>query len=81
MMRLALDEAAFRDLVAGRVVRLTVSGSMVREMLRATAGIPEQVPVELILVDIGWARMLCAIDEAIVAQRNRALEADQETPR
>ena len=41
MMRLVLNEAAYRDLVAGRVVRAT-----------AAAG-PQQVPVELILEDIG----------------------------
>jgi hypothetical protein len=47
--RAVLDEAVFRELVAGRVVKLELN----------TGG-----HVELILRDIGWARMLQAIEDA-----------------
>lgn len=49
VIRAVIDEAAFRDLVAGRVATLrTADGGR----------------VEIILSDIGWSRMLLAIDAA-----------------
>lgn len=49
-IRIALGEAEFRDLVAGRVARTkTASGQ----------------PVEVILSDIGWERMTRAIAVAM----------------
>ena len=71
MIRLVLNEAAYRDLVAGRVARLTIDGRAVSEMRRATAGIPEQIPVELILSDIGWARMVLALNDAMDEEAQR----------
>lgn len=50
VVRVVLDEAAFRDLVAGKIV---------------SAGASPATPVEIILSDIGWNRMLLAIAVAI----------------
>jgi hypothetical protein len=47
--RAVIDETAFRDLVDGRAVTLTLgTGSK----------------IDVILSDIGWARMLLAIEDA-----------------
>jgi hypothetical protein len=55
-VRVALDEAAFRELVAGRIARLP---------LRPWPhGEDPPVAVEIILSDIGWDRMQAAIDAA-----------------
>jgi hypothetical protein len=55
-IRLALDEAAFRELVAGRVARVP---------LRPWRhGEDPPVAAEIILSDIGWDRMRAAIDAA-----------------
>jgi hypothetical protein len=48
--RLILDEEAFRELVAGKVVELMTTTN---------------TPIELILSDIGWSRMLIAIEDAM----------------
>jgi len=53
MLRIVLDETAFRDLVAGKAVRLEATN-------------PEGPPalVGIILSDIGFERMLRAIRDA-----------------
>ena len=50
MMRVRLDEKAFRALVAGKVIT------------------DRRADVEIILSDIGWPRMLRAIEDAMNAQ-------------
>jgi hypothetical protein len=47
--RLVLNEEAFRELVAGKVVKLMTTTN---------------TPIELILSDIGWERMFSAIRDA-----------------
>jgi hypothetical protein len=54
-LRVVLDEAAFRELVAGRVAKVE-------------AGMFDKTPIEIILADIGWARMLVAVEDAMRAQ-------------
>jgi hypothetical protein len=49
-LRLVLDEEAFGELVAGRTAHLLTTTNS---------------PVDLILADIGWARMLTAIENAM----------------
>jgi hypothetical protein len=61
MIRIILDEADFRDLVAGREVQARTLGAET---------------VALILADIGWARMLVAIEDAIRAGMHDALDSD-----
>jgi hypothetical protein len=56
-----LDEEAFRELVAGKVVKLMTTTN---------------TPLELILSDIGWSRMLQAIDDAMRGQMHAALDRD-----
>jgi hypothetical protein len=63
MIRLALDEAAFRDLVAGNVVKLRTTTNL---------------SVELLLSDIGWSRMLTAVEDAIRTAGAQALARDAE---
>jgi hypothetical protein len=56
-IRVALNEADFRDLVAGRVVTIS-GGRVVRGYI-----------VEIILSDIGWDRMEVAITDAALKPR------------
>jgi hypothetical protein len=53
--RVVVDETAFRDLVDGRAVALTLS---------------DGTKFDMILSDIGWARMLLTIDDARGLPRN-----------
>jgi hypothetical protein len=59
MIRIVLDAADFRDLVAGREVQARTLGAET---------------VMLILADIGWARMLIAIDDAMRERMHDALD-------
>jgi hypothetical protein len=58
LVRVALDEEAFRDLVAGKIVHAPT----------------DKGAVEFILSDIGWSRMFVAIDDAMRAQRDVSLD-------
>ena len=59
MIRIVLDEAEFRELVAGSEVQVRTLGAET---------------VALILADIGWSRMLVAIDDAIREKMHKAID-------
>jgi hypothetical protein len=56
ILRAKIDEQAFRELVAGKVVRLE------------TPRYGAEIAIEVILEDIGWGRMLDAIANAVAEQ-------------
>lgn len=55
MKRITLDEAMFKNLVAGKAVVLLTPASLTWTLVDG---------VEIILSDIGWSVMAYAIDEA-----------------
>lgn len=61
MIRIVLGEREFRDLVGGHEVQVRTLGAET---------------VALILADIGWARMLTAIDDAMRGRMRDAIRED-----
>lgn len=61
MIRIVLGEDEYRELVAGREVQVKTLGAET---------------VALILADIGWARMLIGIEEAMRGQMRDAIRED-----
>lgn len=60
-IRISLDESQFRDLVAGKIVSVTMA-------TEHHPGTMEKTKVKIALKDIGFDRMAVAVNDAIVGR-------------